>query len=299
MEQFTNSITNNLVKYKNWTTSNFLSLTTIVSGCYILKSIYDGYSSYSEANFLKKKIASIIKIETEKRKHLKKQDRKEKSSYKLASEGIQAFFVSKNITHSNIELSSTKSNNSNVVVGVDKEAEISKKKDDAEFFYFCFYKCLRTLFEKEFVKFEKERRELYKGNILKYISFCESFMGRMRLIEEDLFKIISNELKTDDDVKEIDCALISQRYYEDLDIEVNIELEKLNEIVVCLFDQAKENINKLMSVLGLVDKNVSDQEYLIAEMLAFDCIYEKYGLNETQVRKACATYNVTFEIVKN
>lgn len=59
--------------YKSWIITNIAYIATAVSGGYIIKSLYDFYSSYKYNCSLNQKIAYILKIELAKKKQLEKQ----------------------------------------------------------------------------------------------------------------------------------------------------------------------------------------------------------------------------------
>mmetsp|Transcript_23708 Transcript_23708/g.24680 ORF Transcript_23708/g.24680 Transcript_23708/m.24680 type:complete len:336 (+) Transcript_23708:29-1036(+) len=328
------SLVSNIDNYKSWVFTNVAYIATAVSGTYILKSVYDGYSSYSKENALNKRIAGIIKIELAKRKEQEKskrtnkhnnnssninndsltrsiylsedQNQSQSNGFRMAHEGIQTFFASRNINAQSIDLQSNHSDNQEGENDIKEKEKKAKKKEDLEFYYYTYYKCLKTIYENDFAFFERERRQIYKeNNILKYISFVEKFQNRMKYIEDYLLKQVflqlglSESLETEIKITEMNFNSINYRYYEDLELEIpeKLDLEKINEIVVCLFDQTKEHLNKVQNVMNLSQSNTAETDYLLAENMAFDYIYHKHGFTENQIRKAVVNYNLTFEIV--
>lgn len=118
--------------------------------------------------------------------------------------------------------------------------------------------------------------------------------------EEIVSQIVFAELGMHDERmnEEINFTHISDMYYGNLEKEVNkLNLEKANEVISSLFDQTKENINKLTNILG--SETLSEGEYLIAEQLSFDNIYNKFNIDEEELRKYIIENNIEFELKKS
>lgn len=317
------NVVSNIPSYKEWVIHNLAYITTTISSLYIMKTIYNSYSAYSDLNNLNKRVSSIIKIEIAKRKQEEKQLEKlknENSHVKynnqhksdiypnFPNEEIQAYFFNRynNSNHNNhntttnIELKSTNSSHKQIHIEEEK-----KKKKDIEFYYYVYFKCLKTIYEKEFQTFDKKKLELFKdNNLLKYINLYEKHLNDFKLKEDHLLKQVFQELCMKDSVEnqiklsDIDTKMICYKYYEDLELEIpsDMSLEKLNEIVVSLFDQTKLHLNKVQNLLSVNDNSLSDHEYLLAESMAFDYVYLKYNFTENQIRKAIINNNLIFEI---
>lgn len=222
----------------------------------------------------------------------------------LRGDGIQAYFFSRFNTQTNNGVKEEE-NNTTSNLNSNTQTLNKKKKSDVEFFFYAFYKCFMTIYEKEILQYQIKRREVYKqGNIVKYISFVEKNMSEFRYLEEYILRQVFYELKINDsiesDVKLVDINTknISTKYYEDLELELpsTLNLEKINEVIVCLFDQTKINLNKIQSLMNLSSSALTDNEYLIAENMAFDYAFQKYNFSETQIRKAVVNYNLSFAI---
>lgn len=329
-----NKIYFQLVTSKSWLTMNIAYIATAISGIYIMKSFMDFYWSYSKTTSLNKKIYDIIKIELIKRKQNDLfnhklsynfiNDQRESNTNsnnnqeKIHNVGIQAYFMNRfnnnnNNNTSNISNNNTnnelKSNNSSNTQENKQQKKFNSlnKKNDLEFYYYVYLKCLKSIYEQDINCFETQRRKLFKeNNILKYVIYVEKFYSNFKFKEDYLLKRIYKELAFSEslefDIKftDINTNSINSKYYEDLELEVpkDLDLEKMNEIIVALFDQTKENLVKLQNALNLNESTLSENEYLIAEHLAFDYAYFKYNLTETQIRKALINLNLKFEIFK-
>lgn len=290
--------------YKNWAVNNISLIATVASSAYIFKSIYDLYSNYKSNNLLYNKIVSIVRSELKNRKNIESKIRKKPAPSKLSTEGIHAYFIprpqlekhERNIKNmKNIEIISNKSGDSN------NEVLVNDDKKDIEFFLYIYYKVLRTIYCDEFKSFASKRRIIAKeNNILKYINSNDNFNNSMIHNEEEVSKIVFNELGITDDKmnEEINFTHISDMYYGNLEREVTkLNLEKANEIISSLFEQTKENISKLVNIMG--NETLSEAEYLIAEQLSFDNIYNKYGIDEEELRKYIVENNIEFELKKS
>lgn len=300
------NLSNSLNLYKNWTVNNISLIATIASSAYIFKSIYDLYSNYKSNNQLYNKIISLVRAELKNRKNVESKIRKKPVVSKLTTEGIHAYFIprpqlekhERNIKNmKNIEIISNKSGESNNEVMINENDE----KKDMEFFIYIYYKVLRTIYSEDYKNFAVKRRIIAKeNNILKYINNHDSFNNMMIHNEEIVSQIVFAELGMHDERmnEEINFTHISDMYYGNLEKEVNkLNLERVNEVISSLFDQTKENINKLINILG--SETLSEGEYLIAEQLSFDNIYNKFNIDEEELRKYIIENNIEFELKKS
>jgi hypothetical protein len=64
---------------------------------------------------------------------------------------------------------------------------------------YLYYKILNTVFKKEISKFNKKRREIFLFNDTeKYYNYVNDYIRNLKLREENIFKIIYDELKIDE-----------------------------------------------------------------------------------------------------
>jgi hypothetical protein len=69
--------------------------------------------------------------------------------------------------------------------------------------YLLYLKVLNTAYRKEFAEFNKNRLKIFNGdNIYKYIKCVKEFLKNLKFIEQDILKIIFNDLKVDEDGSE-------------------------------------------------------------------------------------------------
>jgi len=70
--------------------------------------------------------------------------------------------------------------------------------------YLLYLKILNQSYRKEFCEFNKNRLKIFNAdNIYKYINCVEQFIRDLKFIEQDIFKIIFDDLKIDSESSEI------------------------------------------------------------------------------------------------
>jgi hypothetical protein len=300
--------TNTLTSYKNIFSNNLAYAATIISGGYLIKSLFSAINNNRKNKNLDSKIKEIIELEKAKRKEDEKYNKyiKIEEDNSVESQLENTFNNKSNFTILNInnsDIDETKFGNIN---NQDKKLRKKLKRKELEFFYMIYLKCLKSIYAYEFLEFEISRRKIFKeGNILKYVTYVEKFNNSIKEKEAYILNTLEREMKIDDKLEkeinfnEINTNKIIKKYYEDLDIEIPEELnnEKMNQILQMLFSKTKENIKLIEDLLNL--REVNDDEYLIAENMAFDYVYSLYGFEEVQIRKALVKYNLNFEIKKS
>lgn len=302
-------IANTLVSYKNSVSNNLAYVATAISGGYLIKTLFSAFTTNLKNKSLDKKIKEIIELEEAKRKEEEKFNRyiriEENNSCESQVENTlnnKTNFTIVEVDNSN-EFDDTKLGSKR---NQTNKASKKLKRRELEFFYLVYLKCLKTIYSKEISDFENSRRSIFKeGNLFKYINFVEKWNSSFKEKENYLFKVIEKELKMDENtereikIQEINVKNVNKKYYEDLEIDLPNELnnEKMNEILLILFTKTKEYMKQIEKFLNLRD--VNDDEYLIAENMAFDYVYSTTGYEENQIRKAIVAYNLNFEVQKN
>ena len=294
--------------YKNWIWDNILYISASVSTLYLLKVSYSSYTSFANKNKLIKDIKQIVQSEYNK----KAQREKDKEKEDFAIHKQVDVYPSKNnidLVNNMIISNKNKENKSEKQSNFEKNNKI-KNKDEAEFCYSVYYKCLRTIYSKKFKEFSNQRRKIGLTNIDKYFTYCSEFLESMKIIEDFVITRVFIELaifgldKIDEEgtiINDNHLNDISHKYYIETQIDIpnELNLELTNEILICLFDKTKENVKKFITLYSLSqDHEIPEKFFLIAEYLAYDAVFEKYGYSEDQIRKSIVNHELTYKIIK-
>jgi hypothetical protein len=118
-----------------------------------------------------------------------------------------AFYISKSTYDFFINLIKERNENKEIKNLLQKEKlKISQeilKNSKNEICLQLYYKILNTVYKKDLLNFNKKRREIFNlDDIEKYITFCEEYLKDLKLIEENIFKIIYSDLKIDDNAQD-------------------------------------------------------------------------------------------------
>lgn len=306
-------------KIRDIVVGNVLYAATAISGLYLFKSGVEAFKEQSNEKKLKKKIKDIVFLEKEKYKVTK--NLRNKNRMKETIDDTQINNMSNNLNEESFNIESlvkTQSNYNNknnlnndsleISSLIKTKKEIKKEfKKDLEFYYFVYIKCFKTLYNEEIEAYEKQKQLIYKEkNYFKYINYVEQWNKKIKSVEDFILREvfsymgIPSELENAFAINEINTKSISKMYYEDLDIKVSkdlMDLEKLNEVVMFLFNKTKYFVSQLEEFWKT--NKLGDEEYVVAESLAFNCAYDKFGYRENEIRKAIVDNDLNFLITKS
>ena len=158
----------------------------------------------------------------------------------------------------------------------------------------------------------------------KLYNYINNFLNEMKSKEMYILKNVFLELNTtesidsDININDIDTKHISEIYYKEIDAEIPQELgaDKVNEILIKLFDQTKiyfEKLNFLVNKKNIkfndcnkegFNKNSDEvinvgfeKLFLISEILAYDYIYHVYGFTQDQIRMGIIINDIDYKVV--
>lgn len=309
--QYVNTVTDSISKltftdYKAWASKNVAYIAAVASGFYILKSGFDYLSEKKKEKSLQHRIAEIVKVEVDKLKKIELEAEKQKNNGQNVNpnENLVRTLFEPNIPR----ITNDKMNNSNPISS-DRDKDKSKKRTEKiEFYYYVYFTCLHTIYRAEFEELVIKRRNfLSVKNFDAYYNYTANFLKDMKPKEQYLLRQVYLELGLGSDLddhftsKEVSSSRINGRYYENLAIDLPKELtfELTNEVLTLLFDNTKDCLKKILTILKIVDdeEEIPEKVYVIAEWMAFDNIFFKYNFNENEVRKAIQHHGLTYEIV--
>lgn len=188
------------------------------------------------------------------------------------------------------------------------DTENKTDKNDVEFCYYLYFKCLKTILSNEFQSFEKKRREYFnKEKTDQYCSHVVNFYQSIKPIEQLIIKQIMLELGLNENfdsqvkVNEFDFNSINRKYYDQLDIDIPTELtsNKLSEVLNLLYEKTKFYIGKIREFNGIKKETLDDKTQILAEHMAFDYVYKKYSYSREVIQKAMSKYKLMFKKQKN
>ena len=333
-----------LVDYKNMIIKNSLYIAAGLSSLYLTLS----YFNYSYKNKTKtdlyNKVKLIVQSEINKRnKKIIEDESKSKINIILKNAANQRsnintdknIFINQSNKQLNIEevnqLNNNINNNNNNKLHNEKELNKDldlKNKENLEFYYYVYYKCIKTIFKEEYKRFNNIHYNMFKKNETyeKLYNYINNFLNEIRPKEMHVLKLVYLELNTLEHIdfniliNDLDTKKISNIYYKDLDIELPKDLvpEKINEILTKLFEQTKVYFEKMNCIYNKncikfndansfksfnIDNSCNNSNYntekllLISEILAYDYIYHIYGYTEDQIRLSVILNDLDFNII--
>ena len=159
-----------------------------------------------------------------------------------------------------------------------------------ELLYYFYYKCLREVFNIDFIKFRIQRRIYFKGNyIYGYINCCKSFIKQLRQKEEMILQEISDFFQIDIDIlylifeKEVNFRKIKGKYFssrKDIIIPINLDRKKMEYIIQFLFKKFKFYFDKFKKENPDLKENLIQ---IISENYSFDSVYYEYNGIEYEI----------------